>query len=86
MSIGRSSTPKSYGATHTDTAEHANLREVMAQFCMTAIFVTTGAISLRSSSHFPLKPNSDNSNPVGLPPGLYLVRNQTAAFYIDDQR
>lgn len=35
----------------------------------TAARVTFGAISLSSSIHFALMPNSNNVNPVALPPG-----------------
>src|SRR6516165_3507585 len=36
---------------------------------MTATRVTRGAISLSSSTHFPLRLNSDEVKPVALPPG-----------------
>jgi hypothetical protein len=38
--------------------------EAMAESRMTATRLTLGAMSLSSSSHFPLKPNSDDKNPV----------------------
>ena len=36
---------------------------------MTAARLTRGAMSLSSSSHFPLRPNSATVKPVAFPPG-----------------
>jgi hypothetical protein len=43
---------------------------------MTATRVTLGAISLSSSSHFPLRLNSDAAKPVALPPGRARLATQ----------
>jgi hypothetical protein len=57
--------------------------EAMAESRMTATRLTLGAMSLSSSSHFPLKPNSDDKNPVALPPGRAKLQ-KAAADWIDD--
>jgi hypothetical protein len=48
--------------------------------------VTWGAISLSSSSHFPLRPYSNVVNPVALPPGRARARDEAGANRIDGHR
>jgi hypothetical protein len=50
-------------------APHWPIPAVMVGSRRTAARVTFGAISLSSSSHFPLMRNSNRTNPVVLPPG-----------------
>ena len=45
---------------------------------MTAARVTPGAISLSSSSHFPLMPYSNRVKPVALPPGRARLSTKPA--------
>jgi hypothetical protein len=50
-------------------AENCPIPEAMAGSRRTATRVTSGAICLSSSSHFPPRLNSKFMNPVALPPG-----------------
>src|SRR4051812_47664261 len=50
----------------------------MAESRRTAARVTPGAISLSSSSHFPLRPYSNEMNPVTLPPGCARLSTKPA--------
>ena len=50
----------------------------MAGSRRTATRVTPGAISLSSSSHFPLKPYSNDIKPVALPPGRARLSTKPA--------
>src|SRR5262244_4584858 len=75
-SIARSSTPKD-GATDW-IAPHWPVPEGMAASRRTATRVTGGAISLSSSSHFPLRLYSNIKKPVTLPPGLARLSTKPA--------
>src|SRR6185436_11863160 len=75
-STGLNSTP-SDGATAW-MAPNCPIPEAMAGSRRTAARVTPGAISLSSSSHFPLRPYSNMRKPVALPPGRARLATKPA--------
>ncbi len=66
-------------------AANCPIPEATAGSRRTAARVTRGAISLSSSSHFPLMPYSKIVNPVALPPGRARLVDEAGAHRVDDQ-
>ena len=72
----RASTPLRATAPRSGSRQTRRTRRATAGSRRTATRVTRGAISLSSSSHFPLMLNSNEVNPVALPPGRARLSTQ----------
>ena len=70
------STPRRTTAPRSGSRQTRRTRRAPTGSRMTATRVTPGAISLSSSSHFPLMLNSNEVNPVALPPGRARLSTQ----------